>query len=356
MKAARLHKIGSSLNIEEIAEPTLRPSGVIVRILKTFIPSFTAQVLSGELNYQVPPLPFTPGTSAIGIIETVADDVSSLERGQMVFCDQYIASHNISTPPDAILMGWTGLAPASSHTQSLWKDGAMAQKALFPAECLTPITNTSISTELLAAIGYLAIPYGGFLRGNLRPSQVVIINGATGNLGTAAILVALAMGASKVVAVGRNTTALSELEKLDERRVVSVSLSGNTEEDAQKIKKAAGEADLVLDVLGRVTNPNLTLNCIRALRPKGTAVFMGGVKADIPLPYAEIMIKEITISGAFMFPRQAPKDLLELASAGILNLQAIQTHVYDLVDANKAVEAASNMKGLDYCILSPNAE
>lgn len=81
---------------------------------------------------------------------------------------------------------------------------------------------------------------------------------------------------------------------------------------------------------------------------------MGGVKADIPLPYAEIMIKEIMISGAFMFPRQAPKDLLGLAFAGVLNLQAIQTHIYDLVDANKAIEAALKMKGLDYCILSPN--
>lgn len=356
MKAARLQKIGSQLNIEEIAEPTLGSSGVIVRILKTFVPSFTAQVLSGELNYQLPPLPFTPGTSAVGIIEAVADNVFSLETGQMVFCDQYIASHNINTPPDAILMGWTGLAPASSQTQSLWKDGAMAQKALFPAECLTPITDTSISTELLAAIGYLAIPYGGFLRGNLRPSQVVIINGATGNLGTGAVLVALAMGASKIITLGRNTTTLSSLEKLDEHRVISVALTGNAEEDAEKINQAGGGADLVLDVLGGITNPILTLNCIRALRPKGTAVFMGGVQADIPLPYAEIMVKEITISGAFMFPRQAPKDLLGLASGGILNLQAIQTHVYDLDDANKAVETASTMKGLDYCILSPNAE
>lgn len=86
MKAARLYETGKPLKIEEIAEPTLRSGSVIVKVLSTHIPSFTEGVISGELGYALPEMPFTPGTSAIATIEAVADDVFDLSVGQKVFC------------------------------------------------------------------------------------------------------------------------------------------------------------------------------------------------------------------------------------------------------------------------------
>ena len=94
------------------------------------------------------------------------------------------------------------------------------------------------------------------------------------------------MGVAKVVAVGRDRDMLAKLVKLDPKRVIDTPLSGDVSEDSERIKAAAGEADMVLDVLGGVTTPEPTIACIDALRPRGTAVFMGGVKADIPLPYS----------------------------------------------------------------------
>lgn len=348
MKAARLHQVGSPLVVETISDPVLLKGGAIVKVLAAFLPSFTAQVLSGELNYMLPPLPFTPGSSVIGIVETVAEDVFNLNKGQLVFCDYYVRS------PDKILIGWTGLTPTAAQTQSLWKDGAMAEYALFPAENLTPLTGVeAITPTQLVTLTYLAIPYGGLLRGNLRPSQTIIINGATGNLGAGAVLVALAMGAAKVVAVGRDTKTLEKLVQLNPERVVSVALHGDASEYGKQIQQAAGEVDMVLDVLGGVKNPDPTIACINALRPRGTAVFMGGVQSDIPLPYAQIMLKEITIQGAFMFPQQAPYELIRMVAAGTLNLDVIQTHVFNLDDINTGVAKASELKGLDYCVLAP---
>ncbi|MBW4625748.1 MAG: zinc-binding alcohol dehydrogenase family protein [Brasilonema octagenarum HA4186-MV1] len=357
MKAARLYELGKPLKVEEVPEPVLRSGGAIVRVLRAPILSFAGQVFSGELGYMLPPLPFTPGPSAIGVVEAVADDVFGLQVGQKVFCDPLISSQTQGGQPDSILIGWTGLAAASPQMQSLWKDGTSAEKILWPGECLTPLEDTeTIDLNQLACLGYLTIPYGGFLRGELRPGQTLIVNGATGNLGAAAVLVALAMGVSKIVVVGRDRVTLEKLVQLDPKRVVTASLSGNAAEYTERISEAAGGADMVLDVLGGVSTPEPTVACINALRPRGTAVFLGGVKAEIPLSYPKIMHMELTITGAHMFPRQAPKELLRMITAGMLKLDAIQTHAFKLDDISHAIDKAAKLKGLEYCVLVPNTQ
>jgi NADPH:quinone reductase-like Zn-dependent oxidoreductase len=72
MKAARLHEVGTSLKIEEVAAPSLKPGGAIVKILASHVPNFMSRIVSGKLDYYVMPLPFIPGTGAIGIIEAIA--------------------------------------------------------------------------------------------------------------------------------------------------------------------------------------------------------------------------------------------------------------------------------------------
>ncbi|MBW4602971.1 MAG: zinc-binding dehydrogenase [Calothrix sp. FI2-JRJ7] len=124
------------------------------------------------------------------------------------------------------------------------------------------------------------------------------------------------MGAAKVVAVGRGTKTLDKLVHINPQRIISVALHGDASEYGKQIQQAAGEVDMVLNVLGGVKNPDLTIACINALRPHGTAVFMGGVQSDIPLPYAQIMLKEITIQGTFMFPQQGPYELIRMVAAG----------------------------------------
>ena len=68
MKAARLYEVGKPLKVEEVPEPILKPGSAIIKLLGSHIPSFTTQVLSGELGYMLPPLPFTPGPNAIGVV------------------------------------------------------------------------------------------------------------------------------------------------------------------------------------------------------------------------------------------------------------------------------------------------
>ena len=60
-----------------------------------------------------------------------------------------------------------------------------------------------------AALTVHAIPYGGLLAGGLAAGETPLVSGATGNLGSSAV--ALAMGAGRVVAPGRNEAALDLL-------------------------------------------------------------------------------------------------------------------------------------------------
>ena len=347
--------MGSTLKIDDVPEPALRSGGAIVRILSAHVPNFMSGIISGALDYYVMPLPFTPGPAAIGIVEAVADDVFGLEIGQKVFCDIDMSSKTIGAPPDNILIGITALTPYSKPLQAIWRDGTFAEKVLYPAECLTPLGDAAVlDPAILASLNFLTIAYGGLLRGEVRPGQTLIVNGATGCLGASAVLVALAMGVAKVVAVGRDQATLNSLVQLDSKRVVSIAASGNYTEDTERIRSVtSGGADIVLDALGAVNSPEPTMSCINALRPRGTAVLVGGVQANLPLPYLSTMLSELTIKGAFMYPRHAPGDLLRMMAAGTLNSQAIQIHTFPLVKINDAVERAAKLRGLNFCVVVP---
>lgn len=162
------------------------------------------------------------------------------------------------------------------------------------------------------------------------------------------------MGAAKVIAVERNKQQLKTLEQLD-KRVISITTEGNIESDSKAIKNAAnGGADVVIDLLGGVSKPEPTLTCLNALRRGGTAVFVGGVSVDIPLPYPKIMLEELTIKGSFMYPRHIPDELLKMIAGGTLNLDAINIKTFSLDEIETAIDKASSSKGLEYCVLVPN--
>lgn len=141
--------------------------------------------------------------------------------------------------------------------------------------------------------------------------------------------------------------------QIDPKRVISARLEGNFSDDSKQIAEAADGADMVLDVLGGLTNPEPTMAAINALRPRGTAVFVGGVKTDIPLPYSKIMLDELTIRGSFMYPRHVPGEIYRMITSGILDLSPMQTHTFSLDNINEGVTRAANLKGLEQCVVMP---
>jgi alcohol dehydrogenase len=197
------------------------------------------------------------------------------------------------------------------------------------------------------------VPYGGLVRGRLTAGETVIVNGATGAYGSAAVLVALAMGATRVVAAGRKKETLDKLAEAGGTRVVPVILEGNVEKDTATLRNAAGGgAHLAFDQVGNAKDPNSTLAALGALHRWGRIVLMGSSAAPIPLNYMQVMFNNLEIIGNFMHAQNAYLPLLALLRSGQLNISPITPKVFALPDLTRALEYAGNADSLEIVVVT----
>jgi alcohol dehydrogenase len=155
--------------------------------------------------------------------------------------------------PAQILIGLTSMGPGSAPLQGDWPDGTLAEFALAPVSTVTPVEGLNgIATAQIALLNRAIVPYGGLKRGRLAAGETLIVNGATGAYGTAAVLLSLAMGAARIAAAGRNAAALEALVKVAGHRVAAVQLTGDVTADAAKLRDACGGgAEIAFDMVGR---------------------------------------------------------------------------------------------------------
>jgi alcohol dehydrogenase len=353
MKAIRLENHATDVVMAEIDKPVARADGVVIKLLAAPVLSYMQRVIDGTLPYQLPPTPFVPGTDVIGRIEQVGAEVFDLEPGVLVHAGAQIASRGGHHVADDCLIGLTGMTAASPRVQAIWNDGAFAAYAHYPVDCVTPLPQLDgTAPAQLAALMFLNIAYGGLLAVELRPGDSVIIGGATGNFGAHAVLVALAMGAARVIPTGRKTDVLDQLQALAPERVSPVELCDSPADDTAAICAAAGGgADCHLDITGGGgTAP--VLAAMRALKPKGRVALMGALQEPIQLPYAELMVRGLTIKGNFMYPQQAPAKLAEMIAAGLIPLERVQPMTFPLSSTSDALQAAARCNGLRFVVLT----
>jgi alcohol dehydrogenase len=362
MKAWRVLD-GGRLELQDLPTPTPGAGGIVVRMEAVPMLSYLRQVLDGSLGYDTPPRPFTPGTNGIGTIEAVGPGVFHLTPGQRIVLDPHLVANERTAEPAQILIGLTGMRSAlvgSPHAptkalQAAWPDGTLAELVHMPAAVATPLPSSlaSVPSSRLAAIAKFAVPFGGFLRGGLQAGETIVVNGATGYFGSAGALLALALGAARVVAAGRDKTALEDLARVAGPRLIPVALSGEIARDAEALRSAAGGgADLALDLVGRADNANATLATLRSLRRGGRLILMGSVKQPLPLLVGEMLGQDWSVMGCFMYPPDAPGRLAGLIDAGLLDLAPIRVRSFPLDQIEAAMDAAAVMRGLDLTILS----
>ena len=359
MQAAVLKAFGSKLQIEDVAEPTLGTGEVIVDVAASRVLPYSNEVFSGERRYQLD-LPVVPGPGAIGRIHAVGPDATHLKAGDWVYCDPTVRSRDNLLAPDMTLQGLTAGGDGGLKLQKYFRDGAWAERMRVPTEnavALGPIAPGEAASW--CAMGTCLVPYGGWAAAKLQPGESVLVSGATGNFGSAAVAVALAMGAPWVVAPGRNDTMLADLVRRFGKRVLPVKLTGNEADDRQRMLAAApGPIDCVLDIMP----PSVTTATVRAalmtVRRNGRVVLMGGVGmpggAGLELPYPWIMRNCITIRGVWMYPREAIPRMIGLVRSGLLDLGQFSVTEFALARANEAVaHAAANGGPFKMTVLKP---
>ena len=243
MKAAVLKALGSPLAVETVPDPVLGTGEVIVDVAATKVLAYAGEVFSGKRRYLLEP-PVIPGAGCIGRVRQVGPDATELAAGDWVFCDPTVRSRDNAQAPDIILQGLTAGSERAKRLQKYFHDGSWAERTRVPTECAVRIGPLGDAEAVSwCAFGNFVVPYGGYVAANLRPGETVLVNGATGAFGSGGVAVALAMGASAVIATGRNQQALDDLRRRFGERVRPVRMVVDEERDRKAILEAATGAD-----------------------------------------------------------------------------------------------------------------
>lgn len=359
MKAAILKSFGKPLVIENVPDPTIGTGEVIVDVVATRVLSYANEVFSGERKYLLD-LPVIPGSGGIGRVRQIGPDATHLAIGDWVLCDPTVRSRDDVQAPDITLQGWSARGEGGMKLQKHFRNGSFAQQIMVPTENVKRLGEiTPAEATQWCAIGTMLVAYGGFLAAKLQPGEIVLVSGATGNFGSAAVAVALAMGAACVVAPGRNEAILADLVRRFGDRVRPVKLTGHEDDDREAMKRASpGPIDCVFDIMPPSVGTTVVRAAIMTVRAYGRVVLMGGVNMlggpGLELPYNWIMRDCITIHGVWMYPPDAATRLIAMVRSGLLRLDHTEATEFDLDHANDAVaHAATNAGPFKMTVIRP---
>ena len=350
MQAAVFSRIGEAPLVVDVPVPVADAGDVVVDVVAAPVLAYAGEIISGQ-RPMLFELPFVPGTGAIGRISGVGAGATSTEIGSWVYCDPTLRARDGQGLPAIALQGLTANGPAALAIQRQYPNGSWAEKLRLPLENVVSLGDIDADDAARwLMLGTMLVPYGGLLSVDLSAGETVVVNGATGSFGSAAVAVALAMGAARVVATGRNGAALEALAREFGSRVRIARVVGEQAIDMSTIHAAADQPiDVVFDILPPQADAAQVLAAVRAVRPGGRISLMGGVGMtggnDLALPYPWLMRNNITIKGQWMYPRYAISRLIAMVKNGLLDLTHYQFVEFALADVNEAIVHAAATSG-----------
>ena len=344
MQAAVLNAFGETLKIETVADPSPAAGSMVIDVAAAGVTGYAANVFNGSRGYRLE-LPAVPGPGGIGRVRSVGPDATRLKSGDWVFCEPTIRARDEAS--DTILQGWTYRTDAALPLHLLYRNGSYAEQMMVPTENVTQIGDIDPKDAgRWCGLSRLLVPYGGLWAGELKAGETLLVSGATGGFGGAGVAVALAMGAGRVVATGRNARTLDELAARFGARVKPVAMTGDEAADRAAIQAAAGgPIDMVLDFLPREASPGQVRANLMAVRQGGRIMLMGGVRAELGLDYNWLMHGEITLRGVWMYPPQAVPRMVQMVRSGLIDLAQFDLAEFPLAEANAAVAYAETNAG-----------
>jgi len=261
MRAIRCVNYGepSELRVENLEEPVPGPGQVLLDVEAAGLGYVDALLVRGA--YQVKtPLPFIPGSEVAGTIEAVGEGVS----GDLI----------------------------GSRVMALSPRGALAEKVAIPAAVCSTIPD-DMSAEAAAGfiVSYCTALYGFENCGHLQPGETVLVLGAAGGVGMAAIDVAKAMGA-RVIA------AASTAEKRDAAKAHGADMvldySDPEWRKALDVLVEKRGVNVVYDPVGGAYSET----AFRCLAPGGRHLVVGFANGEIPkLPLNLALLKRASLVG-----------------------------------------------------------
>ena len=323
MKAllCKQHGLPDTLVLEEVPDPVPGPNEVVVDMKAAGVNFPDVLIIQNKYQFK-PPLPFAPGAELAGIVAAVGPEVSRFKAG-----DRVIGS--------------------CGH-------GAFAEKVKVPASRLIPLPE-GVDFETGAAF---TLTYGTSWhaikdRAALQSGETMLVLGAAGGVGLAAIEIGKALGA-RVIA------AASTEEKLQVCREHGADATINyaSEDLRERIKALTGGKgpDVVYDpVGGQFTEP-----AFRSIAWRGRYLVVGFANGEIPrLPLNLALLKGASIVGVFWgdhVAREPGQFAAELAAMfDLVGKGRLRPHVsarYPLAQGAQAIEDMMNRKVIGKVVIT----
>ena len=274
MKAVLCKAFGpaDTLVVEEVNSPEIKKNEVLLDVHTAGINFPDTLIIEGKYQFK-PPFPFSPGGEAAGVISAVGEKVSHLQVGQRVMA----------------LTGW----------------GSCAEQVAVPAYNILPMPEgMDFPTAAAFSMTYGTAIHALKQRGALQEGETLLVLGASGGVGLAAIEIGKAMGA-RVIA------AASSAEKLEVARQAGADeLINYHDEDVRERLKTLTKGqgvDVIIDPVGG----DLFETVFRSIAWNGRMLVIGFASGTIPsLPANLPLLKGAAVIGVFWgaFAQRQPQD------------------------------------------------
>ena len=315
----------SSLQLRDMPSPQPGPKQVLVRVRVAAVNFPDALIVAGKYQFR-PEFPFSPGGEMSGEIIAIGAEVKHLSVGDKV----------------------VGLA---SH-------GAYAQEAVVDATHVVPLPST-ISDADLELAGSFMLTYGTSFhalkdRAEAKPGETLLVLGAGGGVGLAAVELGKLMGL-RVIAAASSQQKRDAALALGADEVIDYS-SENLREQIKSLTDGKG-VDIVYDPVGG----DFAEPALRSVGWRGRYLVIGFAAGDIPkIPINLLLLKGSALVGVFWgeFVRREPKlnaaNMAQLFTW--LNERKIHPHIskrYPLSQAPAALDALLARNAVGKLVILP---
>jgi len=302
-----------NLALEEIDDPVATENEAVVQVYSASLNFPDGLQIQGKYQFQ-PPMPFTPGSEVGGIITSVGENIQNFAVGDRV----------MATP---------GI-------------GGLAEQVAVKADGLRKIPHSmDFKTAAGFAMIYTTSYYALKQRAQLQPGETLLVLGASGGVGLAAVELGKLMGA-KVIAAASSNEKLEFVNRLNPDALLNYA-DGKLKERVKELTGGTG-ADVIYDPVGG----DLFDQSCRCINWNGRLLVVGFASGRIPEYKANLaLLKGSSMVGVFLgrFRKEEPgeyeknfAELLEMYDAG--KLKPIITESFAITDFVEAFNVFTERK------------
>jgi len=313
MRAVRVTKFGGPevLKIESIPIPDVGEDEILVRVICTGVNPVETYIREGQYS-RLPDLPYTPGSDASGYVQQVGAAVTNLKVGDRVFVAA--PSYTAGSYAEYIVMNEIYVFPL--HHKMSFAQGASLGVPFFTA--------------------YKALMQGA----QAMPGETVLIHGASGAVGTAAVQIARANGLT-VVGTAGTKEGMNVVSSCGAHHVYN---HNHKNYDKKMVEHLGTGFDIIIEHLA-----NINLSRDLQMAKDNARVMVVGCRGSVNINPRQMMMSEATLQGVSL-SSSSPQDWKKMGAAIVAGIESgwvnpVVNRVYGLEEVQQVHYDIIHSKG-----------